>query len=80
MFDDVSRHFINSVRVAGNLLMENTRPDQRIDFVLRLKHGCSIYKEVKVKVFTDSIQVIFDIFKLFVSSQNVHGIHLTTNE
>jgi len=80
MLDDVGRHFVNPVRVAGNLFVENTRPDQRIDFVLRLKRGCSVYKEVEVQVFSDSKQVVFDVLELFVSAENVNGVHLITYE
>ena len=80
MLDDVGRHFVNPVRVAGTLFVENTRPDQRINFVLRLKHGCSVYKEVEVQVFSDGKQVIFDVLELFVSAENVDGVHLITYE
>ena len=56
--------------------MENARPYKGVKFELRLLARWSIHKKVKIKVAPDSVEVVFDVFNLFESSEHLDILHL----
>ncbi len=80
MLKQVLAHFVDFVRVSGNLFMENTCPHKRIEFVLVLSHCLAVYVKVKVEVAADAEQVIFDVLDLFKFPEHLDVLHLCSDE
>ena len=71
----VLAHFVNFVRVSGNLFMENACPHKCIKFVLVLNHSLAVDVKVEVKIAADAEQVIFDVLNFFKFSEHLDVLH-----
>ena len=76
----VLAHFVNFVRVSGNLFMENACPHKCIKFVLVLNHSLAVDVKVEVKIAADAEQVIFDVLNFFKFSEHLDVLHFCCDE